>query len=297
MIYLTGFCIFAAIVFTAVYVIDRRRSASMKLATMLGVRTFDMDAGEGVRFKGVTSLLEILRKRLGPLLPGIAVGEYNQKLEWAGRPFSLRGEEFYIIKLFLGLTPPIVAPLVVIFGASSMTMLLLILLGIAGFLLPDLWLSSKVQNRQKAIEKELLSFIDILAVCADAGLNLSDAIKRTVEHQGGVLSGEFARALREMETGKSRHESLEDLGSRCGVDELESLVRAINQAERYGTPIASMLREQAKLMRVFRRNKAQEIAQTAGVKILAPVIVCNFLPLVVILLGPAVITLSRSLNL
>ena len=239
-------------------------------------------------------MLEILRKRLGPLLPGLPSAN-TTKAGMGGRRFP-SGKSFISSNCFW-LNAAHCCAVGCDFRGKFNDHALLILLGIAGFLLPDLWLSSKVQNRQKAIEKELLSFIDILAVCADAGLNLSDAIKRTVEHQGGVLSGEFARALREMETGKSRHESLEDLGSRCGVDELESLVRAINQAERYGTPIASMLREQAKLMRVFRRNKAQEIAQTAGVKILAPVIVCNFLPLIVILLGPAVITLLRSLNL
>ena len=152
-------------------------------------------------------------------------------------------------------------------------------------------------RRQRQIVKELFPFIDVLAICSDAGLNLSEAIKHTVEVQAGVLSSEFKRFQRDLDAGSSRSEALNDLAYRNGVEELSNLVLAINQAEKYGTPVAKMLREQVGMMRIQRRNKAQEAAQTASVKILLPMIVFDFMPLLVVLLGPAIINLGRALNL
>lgn len=295
MYYGIAFCVFTAVIFLAVYVVESKASSKGKLATLLGIGDeTDIIRSSYRPASVIRNFLKRVQARLAPVLPGVAVKEYDRKLEWAGRPFSLSGDEFYIIKLSGGLLLPMLIPVLFLFGGGAGAALLLILCGLLGYFLPDLWLSSQVQQRQRAIRGQLLNFIDILVVCADAGLNINDAIKRTCQHQKSVLSVEFEKALKEMEMGKSRRGALESLAKRNGVDELEQLVHALNQSDRYGTPIALMLKEQAKHMRDLRRNKAQESAQTSSVKILFPVIVFNFVPLMIVLLGPAVISLGRA---
>jgi len=296
--YVIAFFVFAMVVFIGVYLIERKRRAVMDLAARLGIKTFDDVVQEDLRGHSfMAALLDYLRQRFGAALPGFAVEEYDRKLMWAGNPFNLTGEEFYLIKIVLGLLPPIIIPVVWLLGGGRSTVLLLLILGICMYFLPDFWLTSKVKSRQRQIVKELFPFIDVLAICSDAGLNLSEAIKHTVEVQAGVLSSEFKRFQRDLDAGSSRSEALNDLAYRNGVEELSNLVLAINQAEKYGTPVAKMLREQVGMMRIQRRNKAQEAAQTASVKILLPMIVFDFMPLLVVLLGPAIINLGRALNL
>lgn len=296
--YVIAFFVFAMVVFIGVYLIERKRRAVMDLAARLGIKTFDDVVQEDLRGHSfMAALLDYLRQRFGAALPGFAVEEYDRKLMWAGNPFNLTGEEFYLIKIVLGLLPPIIIPVVWLLGGGRSTVLLLLILGICMYFLPDFWLTSKAKSRQRQIVKELFPFIDVLAICSDAGLNLSEAIKHTVEVQAGVLSSEFKRFQRDLDAGSSRSEALNDLAYRNGVEELSNLVLAINQAEKYGTPVAKMLREQVGMMRIQRRNKAQEAAQTASVKILLPMIVFDFMPLLVVLLGPAIINLGRALNL
>lgn len=296
--YVIAFFVFAMVVFIGVYLIERKRRAVMDLAARLGIKTFDDVVQEDLRGHSfMAALLDYLRQRFGAALPGFAVEEYDRRLMWAGNPFNLTGEEFYLIKIVLGLLPPIIIPVVWLLGGGRSTVLLLLILGICMYFLPDFWLTSKAKSRQRQIVKELFPFIDVLAICSDAGLNLSEAIKHTVEAQAGVLSSEFKRFQRDLDAGSSRSEALNDLAYRNGVEELSNLVLAINQAEKYGTPVAKMLREQVGMMRIQRRNKAQEAAQTASVKILLPMIVFDFMPLLVVLLGPAIINLGRALNL
>ncbi len=293
--YVISFCVFAGLVFFSIYLLDFKRNKKGKLAALIGIED-ELDIIYESYSPGnfLRNILKRLQRRLAPILPGVAVKEYEQKLKWAGNPFGLIGEEFYILKIGFGLVLPVLIPVFVLLGGGAGTVILLLSLGGSGYFVPDIWLAGKVQGRQKAVRKQLLNFIDILIICSEAGLNLSEAIKRTCEHQRGILGTEFNRTLKEMETGKSRRRALEDLAQRNGVEELEELVRALNQADHYGTPIALMLKEQVKHMRVMRRNKAQEMAQTSSVKILLPVVACNFIPLMVILLGPAVVNLGRS---
>ena len=241
--YVIAFFVFAMVVFIGVYLIERKRRAVLDLAARLGIKTFDDVVQEDLRGHSfMAALLDYLRQRFGAALPGFAVEEYDRKLMWAGNPFNLTGEEFYLIKIVLGLLPPIIIPVVWLLGGGRSTVLLLLILGICMYFLPDFWLTSKAKSRQRQIVKELFPFIDVLAICSDAGLNLSEAIKHTVEVQAGVLSSEFKRFQRDLDAGSSRSEALNDLAYRNGVEELSNLVLAINQAENDGTPVAKMLR-------------------------------------------------------
>jgi len=285
------------VVFMGIFIIEQHRAAKEKLNKRLGLSSTEPDIEDLGRSSLASSTLNYLRRKFGKSLPGMAVDDYSQKLMWAGKPYGLQGEDFYLIKIIAGILPVIILPAVLLLGSGSGTVLMLIILGGIMYFVPDLILSMKIQERQREIIKDLPSFVDILAICADAGLNLSKAIERTVEVQPGILGEEFRRFNRDLKSGLNRQEALTDLADRNNVEDLGNLVMAISQAEKFGSPIADTLREQAKYMRIHRRNRAQESAQKASTKILFPMIAFTFAPLLVILLGPAVISLGRSLNL
>lgn len=296
MVYIVSFLTFLAVVMLGFYIIERKRIAAISLAMRLGIEQFEDLTGEQIP-NPLPKLWGSLRQRLGTVLPGVAVDEYNHKLEMSGNPLNMKGEEFYLLKGVLCVLPPIMIPVVLLLGSGRMMVLMLVALSVGMYFLPDVWLSSRIEDRKRKIVRELYSFIDVLAISSDAGLNLSEAIKQTVEHQSGVVGKEFQQFLRDVDTGASRSEALEDVALRNDVEELDNLVLAINQAEKYGTPIAKMLREQVRVMREERRNRAQENAQKASVKILLPMIVFDFVPLLVVLLGPAIINLGQALGM
>lgn len=297
MIYVISFLYFACVIFVGVYIIERHRQKHYLVAQKVGATTFDlMDQGMSGGRSVVLSLMDTLTQRFGRHVPWMAVKEYNKKLLWAGSPYGLKGEEVYLAKIILGFLPPVIIPVVVLLGGGGLTTMMLAFSGLLFYFAPDMWLSNKIQTRHRAISKQLLTFVDTLAICSDAGLNLNEAIKRTVEFMPGALGDEFRRFHSDTEAGASRSEALNTLASRVGIEDLSNLVLAITQAEKYGTPVANILREQVKLMRNNRRNKAQEVAQTASIKILLPVVVFDFLPLLVILLGPAAVNMGHILG-
>jgi tight adherence protein C len=297
LVYVISFLYFASIIFIGLYAIEKRRLAYLAFAERVGAALLDpLEQPSLSRQNPLLLTLERLRLRFGRYLPWLAVEEYNRKLSWAGAPLNLKGEELYLLKVILGVLPPLVIPAIALLGGGPTTAFLLAGLGFSLYFAPDVWLSGRIKNRHRLISRQLLSFVDILAICSDAGLNLSEAIKRTVEFMPGVLGDEFRRFYRETETGASRSEALSALAARNGLEELSNVMLAIIQAEKYGAPVAHVLREQAKLLRTNRRNKAQEMAQTASIKILLPVVVFDFVPLLIILLGPAAVNLGRTLG-
>ena len=163
-----------------------------------------------------------------------------------------------------------------------------------GFFLPDLWLKSRIDRRQKEIRKALPDALDLLTICVEAGLGLDAAIDRVQAKWENELSLIFARVLREMQLGKLRREALRDMASRVGIPELTSFVAAVIQSEQLGVSMANVLRIQADAMRVKRRQLAEEEAQKAPIKMLFPMAFLIFPSLMIVLLGPAGIILMTS---
>ncbi|GAB3414625.1 type II secretion system F family protein [Flindersiella endophytica] len=159
----------------------------------------------------------------------------------------------------------------------------------AGFYLPDLLLYNAALKRQAAIRKSLAEAIDMLTVCVESGLGFDGALGQVARNTDGPLGREFARVLREMQLGTSRLEALRALGDRNAVPDLAAFVSAIVQADSLGIPIANILREQAKEMRLKRRQRAEEQAQQVPIKILFPVLLFIFPALFVVVVGPAAI--------
>jgi tight adherence protein C len=188
-----------------------------------------------------------------------------------------------IVGVLIGLHRP---TLVIVWAAA---------LGAIGFFLPDVLLYNSGIKRQALIVSALPDALDMLTVCVEAGLGFDSAMAQVARNMTGPLAEEFARALQEMQIGLSRSQALRGMVARTTVPELRSFVSSLVQAAELGIPVARVLREQAAEMRVVRRQRAEERAQKVTVKIMFPVVLCLFPALLVIIIGPGVISIAHAL--
>lgn len=176
--------------------------------------------------------------------------------------------------------------------------LILVGAGIVGFLLPELWLTWRVKKRQHRLRLALPDVLDLLVICVEAGLGLDQAILR-VSQELKVAHPELSEELQlvnlEMRAGKTRLEALRELSSRTGVDDIKALVAMLIQTDRFGTSVARSLRVHSDSLRIKRRQRAEEMAAKATVKMVPPLVFFIFPALFVVILGPAVIAVARQL--
>ena len=161
--------------------------------------------------------------------------------------------------------------------------------GAAGFFLPDLLLINQGMKRQQDLRRGLADALDMLTVCMEAGQSFDGALLQVARSVEGPIAGEFARVLSEIQIGNTRGQAFQGMGERTTPPEVRTFVSAIVQADRLGLPIANVLREQAKEMRLVRRQRAEEKAQKVPVKILFPMLFCIFPALMVVVIGPGII--------
>ena len=170
------------------------------------------------------------------------------------------------------------------------------LFAVGGFLGPESVLSRKLDERRERIAKDLPDVIDLLVISVEAGLGFEAALGRVVQNVPGELSDEFSRMLQETRVGVSRNEAMRGLAERTDVDELNSFILSINQADQFGVSVSRMLRVQAEEIRVRRRQKIQERAFAAPVKMTFPLVLCIFPGIFVVLLAPAAMQIVDSLS-
>ncbi|HEY8743160.1 MAG TPA: type II secretion system F family protein, partial [Chloroflexota bacterium] len=225
--------------------------------------------------------------------PTGAVGKIQHRLDVAGNPAAWTPERVLAFKT-VGMIA--LAVLGVVFGVGSPLMLLLYAAGgaAAGFFLPDLLLYNAGLKRQQLIRKSLPDALDMLTVCVEAGLGFDAAVAQVARNTKGPVAGEFARVLQEMQFGLSRVQALRAMVQRATAPELRTFVSALVQAAELGIPIAAVLREQAREMRLKRRQRAEEQAQKVPVKILFPLILFLMPALFIMILGPGAINIYHT---
>jgi tight adherence protein C len=168
----------------------------------------------------------------------------------------------------------------------------------AGFLLPEMWLLSRIKARKRRLRLGLPDGLDLLVICVEVGLGLDQAILRVSQELRIVhpeLSEELQLVNLEMRVGKTRIEALRDLSWRTGLDDLKTLVAMLIQTERFGTSVAQSLRVHSDELRTRRRQRAEEMSAKTTVKMVGPLVFLIFPALMAVLLGPAVISLVRQL--
>jgi tight adherence protein C len=164
-----------------------------------------------------------------------------------------------------------------------------------GFFLPDLLIYNSGLKRQQQIAMSLPEALDLLTICVEAGLGFDAALAQVTRNLNGPLAAEFARVLQEMQIGKSRAEAMRAMAERSRVPELRAFVSALTQSAELGIPVAHVLREQAKEMRVRRRQRAEAQAQKIPVKMTFPLIGCLLPALFIIVLGGGLIEIAHTL--
>jgi tight adherence protein C len=220
-----------------------------------------------------------------------------QKLVHAGNPPNLNVDKILVMKL-VGLVSIVFwLPVLLMLGVFQGPILIvgvLVLWGVS-FMYPDVLLNRKIEDRQKEISRKLPDILDLLVISVEAGLGFEQALDRTCTAVPGALSDEFRRMLHEIRIGSTRADALRAMADRSDVAELRGFILAMLQADTFGVSISRLLRSQADEMRIKRRLMAQEKAQKAPVKMLFPLVFCIFPSIFVVILGPAMINISRVL--
>ncbi len=161
-----------------------------------------------------------------------------------------------------------------------------------GFMLPSMWLGGRVRSRRTAIQKSLADAIDLITVCVEAGSGFDSALARVCTKWHGPLVEEFERLLADLRMGRPRGDALQDLADRTGVPDVESFVSALIQADILGVGLVKVLSVQADQMRQKRRQRAEEAAQKAPIKMLLPMVLLIFPAVYIVILGPAALMMS-----
>lgn len=180
-------------------------------------------------------------------------------------------------------------------GITGQGLLGVIVMTLIGYSIPNLWLKTVVGSRRRKFIKSLPDTIDMIATCVEAGLGLDAALAKVSESMKGPLAEEIGFTLREVSMGRLRREALADLGERTGVEDLTAFVNAIIQAEQMGASISQVLKVQAEQMRVRRRQRAEQLAHEAPVKMMIPLVFFIFPAFLLVILGPAAIRISEQL--
>lgn len=235
---------------------------------------------------GAPGLLETLGRRV---TPPAYVAFLDRLLSLAGRPVTMPLGKVLGSKLGLGLVGVALGGYLAAVGSSPMMKLAGLFVLFLGYFIPDLLLYSKGKERQKAMQLELANTLDQMLISVEAGLGFEGAMARAGENGKGPLAEELVRTLQDMQVGRSRRESYIALAERTNIPELRSFVQAVVQADTYGIAISRVLRVQAKVMRVKRRQRAEEKAMKLPVMILFPLLFFIFPVLFIAILGPAVI--------
>jgi len=222
------------------------------------------------------------------------VGRAQHKLVLAGWAERMDGNTWAAIRII-----SIVASIFLLFFAVPLVDSTAMKFGVGGLILfmgffgPEASLNRSIDDRRKEMEKTLPDIIDLLVISVEAGLGFEAAMGRVVQNVPGELSKEFSRTLSETRVGVSRQDALRGMVERTDVEDLNSFILSLIQADQFGVSISRMLRVQAEEMRIRRRQRIQEKAFKAPVKMIFPMLFCIFPSIFIVIIGPAAISITE----
>jgi tight adherence protein C len=225
----------------------------------------------------------------------------EKRLALAGNPGNLRVADWLGIKIVVAILGAalflLLFAVVGVLGLPPALRLAMGAIGLAfGYTIPEFWLGGRVKKRQHAILLLIPDCLDLLTISVRAGLGFDAALAKVVEKMEGPLVDEFRRALAEVRVGKARRDALRDIVPRTEVPPLTNFIGAIIQAEQLGVSISKVLQVQSEQLRIERRQRAEEQAAKAPIKMLFPLVGCIFPSLFIVILGPAIILIMVNLG-
>lgn len=244
----------------------------------------------------VSPLMQKLGARAQRLTPQGLRDNLQRRIQLAGLNDTWSPERVYATKAVLGLVGAVFAILIMLANPTGLVIVASIIITLGLFFAPDAFLHSRAGTRQLTIERQLADVLDQITVCVEAGLSFDNAVLRTANGGTGPLPEELGRTLQDVQLGMSRSQSLERLLERTDVNDLRSFVHAFNQAERYGIPVAQILRVQSAEIRLKRRQHAEEAAMKLPVKLVFPTVLCILPALFVVVAGPAAIRVVEAFS-
>ena len=248
------------------------------------------------RERAVQPLVEGLADRARRFTPKGVEASLERRLTFAGRPAALPLERVLALKLVLGAVAIGLAAWWFLQAPSAGRLAGALLAVALGYSAPDIYLRNVATKRQGEIALQLPDTMDQMTVCVEAGLGFEAAMARSARSGHGVFADELVRTLQEMQIGQTRAQALRNLSARTDVAELRRFVTAVIQAEQYGVPIADVLRVQSAELRMKRRQTAEERAMKIPVKIIFPLVLCILPALIIVLIGPAMISIGRAFS-
>ena len=252
----------------------------------------DPDAAFTVRV--LRPIARSLTSRVNGLLPSTMSERLEKSIVQAGLKMK-PGQFILIVAVMAGILPLVFTAMMAAQGKDPKTLLLVFAVGTGfGIYGPRVWLLGKVKRRQKEIWRALPDAFDLITASVEAGLGIDAAFNRVIEKVKGPFAMELGRTMREITMGRARREAFIDMAERTGVDELRSLVNSIVQAESMGISIGSVIRVQTGVIRTKRRQRAEEQAYKAPIKMVFPLVLFIFPCIMIIIGGPAVIKMMAA---
>jgi tight adherence protein C len=284
------------LIFTIVYMVALRRDP---------VRT-RLEQLAGTAGVGTEETYDLRKSLLGKGVDLLAVNiqDTQDTREWLGRAGYFQPDavyNYYLATLILILLGLLVAPYTGMQLHLAMMKIVLLALGAAvlGFLLPRFYVGHRIAKRREAIRQAVPNMLDLLVVCVEAGLSFSAGIQKLSEEMRNgcpALAQELKIVTQEILIGKSKSDVFRSLANRTQVEELRALAVTLIQADRLGTSIGTSLRVLADSMRFKRRQRAEESANKVSVKLVFPLVLLIFPELLIVLVGPAMISIYRTLQ-
>ncbi len=291
-----------AIIFTVLAQIDERQMVRESLRQLDGYEvenTRDQEMLDPLRDRALRPVLDALSGLGRRFTPVGYIDKVRQKFSYMGRNDPSAVDRFLALRAATVVGAFLVFVFVFVVNVTPFTGKMQFAVG--GLLMavlligPDSVINRKVEERQHQIQRSLPDVLDLLTISVEAGLGFEQALDRVIHAVPGPLSDEFSRMLGETRAGAARADAMRAMDERCNTPELRSFVLAIIQADTFGVSIGRVLRAQAEEMRIKRRQLAQERAQKAPVKMLLPMVFCIFPALFLVILGPAMLSITKSL--
>ena len=256
----------------------------------------DIELSQPFSQRVLVPLMEKLSNLVQRFTPSNSIEAVRHKLELGGIGHKIKPTQFLGIRIFGSLILGMLSLLIAFAGTIPLGQrLLMIVVSFAlGYLVPGIWLGSKITRRQNDVQKSLPDALDLLTICVEAGLDFTASMHKVAEKWDNELSAAFMRTVQEMQLGKLRREAMRNMASSMDVPDVTSFVAAIVQADSLGVSMAKVMRILSDTMRMKRRQRAEEKARQAPVKMMLPLVFFIFPTILIVLLGPAAIQIKNT---